>query len=121
MPVVIRFYSSSFEHDSGGYIICSSYLSRFMQNPTIFLWKSAKHILRYLKGTKSLDIVYHKGDSLECSSINEILFGYRDSDWAQKKPQRKSISGNVLMMAGGSISWRRKKQSCVARSSQEYE
>lgn len=36
----------------------SSYLSRFMCYPTTALWKAAKHLLRYLKGTPNLGIVY---------------------------------------------------------------
>lgn len=63
-----------------------SYLARHMTNPTMAAWNTAKGVLRYLKGTKDFGIIYKKtGD--------EGLYGYSDSDWAQEKPQRKSIGG----------------------------
>jgi len=44
-----------------------------------------------------------------------------DSDWAGDIEDRKSYSGNVIMLASGSISWESKKQKSVALSMMEAE
>ena len=46
---------------------------------------------------------------------------YTDSDWAMDKDDRKSISGYVVKLAGGPISWQSKKQPTRAMSSCEAE
>ena len=96
----------------------SNYLSRFMHDPSPSLWKAAKSVLRYLKGTKKLGIVYSKG---HIHDKEDMVSGFSDSDWAQEKPSRKSISGYVFMFAGGAVSWRSKQQTSVAQSSLEAE
>ena len=47
--------------------------------------------------------------------------GYSDSDWAGDLNDRKSTSGYVFTVGGGAISWKSKKQSCVALSTAEAE
>ena len=46
---------------------------------------------------------------------------YCDSDWAQDKDDRKSTSGYVVLIAGGPVSWKTKKQPTRAMSSCEAE
>jgi len=46
---------------------------------------------------------------------------YADSDWASDVDDRKSCSGNVIMLAGGPISWESKKQKSVTLSTMEAE
>lgn len=77
-------------------------------------WKAAKRILSYLKGTKEAAISYGIKKEL-------ILTGYVDADWAGDKLDRKSTSGYVFTLAGGAISWKSKKQNCVALSTCEAE
>ena len=38
----------------------ASFLSRFMQDPREIHWRSAKHVLRYLKSTKEIGVLYWK-------------------------------------------------------------
>ena len=47
--------------------------------------------------------------------------GFSDSDWAGDVGDRQSTSGYVFQIGGTSISWRSKKQSCVALSTAEAE
>ena len=46
---------------------------------------------------------------------------YSDSDWGGDLDDRKSTSGYLFKISGGPVSWRSKKQSCVALSTAEAE
>lgn len=93
-------------------------VAAFCTNPGVVHWVAAKRILRYLKGTKQSPIRYSgrltKGEKVKITA-------FCDSDWAQDKDDRKSTSGFVVMLAGGPISWRCKKQPTVALSATEAE
>ena len=52
-------------------------LSSFLEVPKMEHWIAAKHVLRYLKGTKHLNISFRKA-----TSVDDNLAGYSDSDWA---------------------------------------
>ena len=93
-----------------------SELSRFVSKPTQTHLTAAKHLLRYLKGTKSLGLKYSK----PLDRLN-LLWGYVDSDWAGCPDTRRSTSGFVLMLNGAAISWKSKRQSVVALSTAEAE
>lgn len=92
--------------------IAVGYLSRYMHKPTSQLWNSAKHVLRYLKGTANVGLFFRSGGDLKIETFS-------DADWAQERPTRKSISGNVLICAGGPISWTSKQQEVIAQSTKE--
>lgn len=49
------------------------------------------------------------------------MIGYTDSDWANCRIDRKSITGWVFKSSGGPISWSSKKQATVAVSSTDAE
>lgn len=91
-----------------------SKLAQFGLNPTPQHWSGVKRVMRYLKGTKDVGITYNGVDSAG-------LVGYTDSDWAGDKETRRSTSGFVYTMNGGAISWKSKRQPCVALSSCEAE
>jgi hypothetical protein len=92
-----------------------SEISRFMNNPGKEHWRGVVHILRYLKGTKHLKLMYVGGR-------NEMkLTGYADATWGDDKDDRRSTSGFVFMLNGRPITWKTKKQSCVATSSTQAE
>ena len=87
-------------------------LSKFNAKPTDNHFLAAKRLLRYLKQTASLALVYSPANS---------LFGYTDSDFAGDIGDRKSTSGYVFILANAAISWRSKKQTLVSLSSTEAE
>lgn len=91
-----------------------SLISRFMERPEEAHWQAAKRILRYVKGTKRLGILY-------ITSACSDLVGYTDSDWAGSVDDRKNTSGYVFHMGSGAISWASKKQPIVALSTAEAE
>ena len=76
-------------------------------------WVAVKRILRYLRGTLNFGILYSNNRSKECS--------YSVADWAEDLNDRKSTSGCVFQIGGGAVSWRSKKQTCVALSTAEAE
>jgi hypothetical protein len=80
-------------------------------------WTAVKRIFRYLKYTRTNALTYGGDDDLLSEDINIFC----DADWASDATDRKSISGFVLTMAGGAISWSSKKQATVALSTAEAE
>jgi len=91
-----------------------SYLSRFLNNYDTTHIAAANQILRYVKATQHLGIVYSRSASLN-------LYGYSDSDWASDVNNRRSTTGYVFFMAGGAISWKSCLQTTVALSTSEAE
>ena len=51
----------------------------------------------------------------------EECVGFCDADWAGDTNDRKSVSGYLFQLNGCSVSWRSKKQPCVALSTAEAE
>ena len=88
--------------------------SRYSSNPSNIHWSAVKRIMRYLNGTIHLGLAY-----MRCRS--ERLVGYSDADWAGDLDDRISTSGYVFKLSEAPISWRSKKQTCVALSTAEAE
>lgn len=91
-----------------------SLISRFMERPTDLNQQAVKRILRYLKGTIELGILYKRGGE-------KSLIAYSDSDYAGDINDRKSTSGYVFLMSSGAVSWSSKKQPVVTLFTTEAE
>ncbi|XP_037825713.1 secreted RxLR effector protein 161-like [Lucilia sericata] len=91
-----------------------SYLSRLNNNPSQEHWNAVKRVFRYLKETKHSKLCYRQDG-------NNELIAYSDADWANDVDERKSITGYVVILQSGAISWSSKKQQRVALSSTEEE
>lgn len=90
-----------------------SILGRKVSCPSQADWVEAKRILRYLKYTIDHELTL---------GINaEPLTVYVDADWAGDAEDRKSTSGFLFQLGGGTIYWSSKKQTCVTLSSTEAE
>ena len=89
-------------------------VSQYCANPFTEHWTAVKRILRYLKGTINYGLVFTKSESDQC-------IGYSDADWAGDINNRKSTSGYLFKIGSNTVSWRSKKQSCVALSTAEAE
>lgn len=89
--------------------------ARFCSNLTTEHWVAVKRILRYLKGTISYGLEY----SMNEEDDENILSGYSDADWAGDANDQKSTSGYLFLMSGAAISWKSKKQTCIALSTAE--
>ena len=90
-------------------------LAKFMSNYGSKHYEAAKHLLRYLQGTRGRGIIY--GDA-PCPT--PIFRSFADSDWAMSE-SRKSVSGYIVECANGPLTWSSKQQVVVALSSCEAE
>ena len=90
-------------------------VNQFCSNPGEH-WKTAKRILRYIKGTIDYGITFDGNKQADVE-----LKGYVDADWGSNLNGRKSQSGYLFTLCGGVMSWASKKQSVVALSSTEAE
>ena len=92
-----------------------SNVAKFCAKPTKQHWVAVKRIFRYLRGTQTHGLLYSKSDS------DKRCVGFSDADWGGDLDDRKSTSGYVFRIGGTAISWRSKKQPCVALSTAEAE
>ena len=88
-------------------------VARYQSNSGQAHWTVVKHILKYLKRTRDVQLVY-QADSL-------CPVGFTDSDFQADRDEKRSTSGYVFMLGGGAISWRSAKQKCIADSTMEAE
>ncbi|CDO77611.1 hypothetical protein BN946_scf184946.g3 [Trametes cinnabarina] len=95
-------------------------LSQYASNPGPAHITAAKRVLRYLKGTRTLGIIYCANATTDSDHPLEPL-GYSDADWANDLDDRKSIAGQVFLLGGAPITWSSRKQRTVAKSSMEAE
>lgn len=93
--------------------LVASQLAQFLDRPGMLHWAAFKQVLRYLQRTKDVSI------KLGGSSI--ILEAYSDSDYAGCPWTRRSVTGYCMIIGGGCVSWRARKQAMVATSSTEAE
>ncbi|KAG8488362.1 hypothetical protein CXB51_016389 [Gossypium anomalum] len=75
---------------------------------------AAKRVLRYIKGTLRLGMLFKKEKDLK-------LVGYSDSDWAGCIDDMKSTSGYFFTLSSSVFCWCSKKQQTVAQSTAEVE
>lgn len=89
-------------------------LSRFMHDPRVPHRQAANHVLQYTKGTIVLRNFYERWHST-------AILGFTDSNWANCKIDRRSITGWVFKAAGRPISSASKNQNNIAISSTDDE
>ncbi|GKA80948.1 retrotransposon protein, putative, ty1-copia subclass [Tanacetum coccineum] len=86
------------------------------QNPGEIHWTAVKTILKYLRNTKDMVLVYgaKPEDELKVSC-------YADASFQTNKDDTKSQTGYVFVLNGGAVNWKCSKQSTTAMSSTEAE
>jgi len=101
-----------------------SVLSKHAANPQEHHLGMAKRVLRYLKKTALLSLVYTKAltspTALQTSCWPTTV-GYTDSDWAGDPIDRHSTAAFVFLCSETAVSWKSKKQSLIALSTTEAE
>ncbi|KAL0445664.1 UNVERIFIED_CONTAM: Retrovirus-related Pol polyprotein from transposon RE2 [Sesamum latifolium] len=76
-------------------------------------WTAFKIILKYLKRTKDMFLIYDSGEL--------ILEGYSDASFQSDEDDAKSQSGFVFKLNGGVVAWKSSKQDTTADSTTEAE
>ncbi|XP_058786387.1 uncharacterized mitochondrial protein AtMg00810-like [Vicia villosa] len=70
---------------------------------------AVKRILRYLKGTTNLCLMYEK-------TFEYTRYGFCGADYAGDRLESKSTSGNCQFLGNNLISWSSKRQSTITLS-----
>ncbi|GJQ71887.1 hypothetical protein Trydic_g2998 [Trypoxylus dichotomus] len=80
-----------------------NYLSQALEEPIIKHWNMVKRVLRYLRGTTELGILYD-------SSSDGELEAFSDAEYAGDVSTRNSTSEMIFKYCGGAIAWPTLKQ-----------
>jgi hypothetical protein len=115
-------------------------LSQYLENPAEEHYHALCDLVGYLAATIEDGIYYWrnkpvmelpegpmphvKADNYDMPIPNFnacTMYGYVDSDWGSDTTHRKSITGVLIMFAGGAIGYRCKYQDTIAHSSTEAE
>ena len=89
-----------------------SLTSRYQANPGESHWAAVKTILKYLKRTKEMFLVYGGEEEL-------VVKGYADASFQTDRDDCRSQSGFVYVLNGGAVHWMSSKQDTVADSTTE--
>lgn len=115
-------------------------LSQYMENPAADHYEALRQICTYLSHTIDHGIYYwrstprtdlpelpqptlhHDNYTMQINlTDHSSLTGYVDADWATDTKHRRSVTGIVLMYAGGTVGYKTKYQDTIALSSTEAE
>ncbi|KAK9702480.1 hypothetical protein QE152_g29927 [Popillia japonica] len=77
--------------------------NKYQQNPSEHLWIGFKRILRYLKGTADFKLFYPKNSDTK-------FVGFADAEWAGDQEDRKSTTGYLFKVFGGTTCWSRSRE-----------
>ena len=86
---------------------------RYQSDPGMGHWVAVKNILKYLRRTKDVFLIYGDGDL--------IVEGYSDASFQYDRDDSKSQLGYVFTLNGGAVSWKSSKQETSADSTTELE
>ena len=90
-----------------------SVTNRYQSDPDMGHWVAVKNILKYLRRTKDVFLIYR--------DVDLIVNGYIDASFQSDKDDSKSQSGYVFTLNGGAVSWKSSKQETIADSTTESE
>ena len=93
-------------------------LSQYASNPDKSHFRALNQCIRYLRGTVDYRLTY-KGEGR--ADDVPVLTGYSDADWAGDIGTRRSTTGYLFRLCGGSVSWQSKRQPTTAQSTVEAE
>jgi len=91
-------------------------LSQHVACPGKTHMQAVKCIFCYLHGTSHYKLKFQSNDSTSL-----LLKAFVNSDWVENWVDRKSISGFIIILDQGAVSWGSKKQTSVSLSTVEAE
>lgn len=83
---------------------------QFLHAPTTTHWSAIKRILRYVKGTVNMGLIFRRSDSM-------VVSAFSDADWAGCVDDPRSTGGFAVFLGPNLVSWSARKQATVSRSS----
>ncbi|GKB00233.1 retrotransposon protein, putative, ty1-copia subclass [Tanacetum coccineum] len=86
------------------------------ENPGELHWTAVKNILKYLRNTKDMFLVYGGNPEAELR-----VDCYCDAGFETDRDDTKSQTGYVFILNGGAVDWKSSKQSTTAMSATEAE
>ena len=84
-------------------------LAQHSQRPSICHWNGIKHLLRYLRVTEDLGLLYTKGGQ-------EEIIGYADASFRSDEISGKSQTWYIFLKNNAPITWKSVKQTVTATS-----
>lgn len=94
----------------------TSVLGKFQNDPGNLQCKMCQNFVRYLRGTDDYEIF------LPGKNNGQVVFeACSDSDWARDKQKRRSRTGFIRTVKGGTIFWSSELQRATSQSSTEAE
>ena len=93
-----------------------SMVSKFMSDPKKQHWEVLKWVLRYLKGSQNVGLMYNGK-----ANLSSKVEGFVDSYYAGSLDTRKSLTAYVFTIYRGAVSWKANLQPVVALSTTEAE
>nr|GFC81380.1 retrotransposon protein, putative, Ty1-copia subclass [Tanacetum cinerariifolium] len=93
-----------------------SIVSRYLANPGKSHWEVVKWILKYLRGTANVGLIY----GTNRDNYMDVT-GFVDSDYAKDPDKGRSITGYAFLVQGCVVSWKATLQHVVALSTTEAE
>ena len=108
-------YASNMSRIDITYVV--NILARYTHAPYEAHLQAAMHVLRYLKGTASLGLMFRR---LKDPTDDKVITAYADASYANDTT-RKSISGIIVKLYGNVVVWYSKRQSTTALSTTEAE
>nr|GFA52326.1 retrotransposon protein, putative, Ty1-copia subclass [Tanacetum cinerariifolium] len=98
-------------------VVCAQNLvSRYQLNLGKLHWVAVKHILKYLRNTRDVFLVYGGKPDTELD-----VTSFCDASWQCDKDDTKSQTGYVFVINGGAVDWKSKKQTTIALHSAQPE
>lgn len=93
-----------------------NYLARFNSRHNDSHWSAVKHLLRYVKRTRSYTLQFGTQRGQNC-----LVEGYADADYAGDVDTRRSTTGFVYFVRGSLVSWKSRRQHSVTLSTTKAE
>jgi len=93
-----------------------SIVSRYMYYPDMGHWVAVKSILRYIKGTIDVGLIFKKDFTGKQKCIR-----YVDSNYAGDFYKHQFTTGHVFTLSQATVSWYSTLQSTIALSTMEAE
>ncbi|POM64435.1 LOW QUALITY PROTEIN: Polyprotein [Phytophthora palmivora] len=94
-------------------------ISQYLDNPGRPHWKTVKHGLHYLNGTKDFGITLGGEENLELLQSDKYLMAYTVSDYAACQDTRRCIGGYINMLCNSPISCVSRRHNTVVLSTME--